>query len=181
MSDPIQDIMRQLYWAGTRIAMSASGGIELTGEQPPQALMDAVKANRDALLARMRDQEIGHGQDRYPNAPPFRYTVPHCCLADKHCRRRGLCPEHLHGRRCGTNTPEDSDQEATEDEAMDDAVIGQTAQNIMALSGTQFFELTQELLSASPNDPNIEIDTAAWLVAMARLMTETYREGVLAA
>jgi hypothetical protein len=176
MSDPIQNIMRALYWAGTRIAISPSGVIELSGKQPPTELTDEIRATKDALLARMQEQEIGKGQDQYIGALPFRYTVPTCCLADKHCRRRGLCPDHLHGHRCGTDEPEDAGQQCTEDD-----LIERTAQNIMSLTSPQFFELTQELLDASPDGPYFETDTTAWVIALTTLMALAQPEEVAAA
>lgn len=122
-------------------------------------------SNRDALLTRMQEQNIGQGQDQYAGALPFRYTVPACCLAGPHCKRRGLCLDHLYGRRCGTNEPEDAGRYWAEDELID-----QTAQNILSLTSPQFFELTQELLDASPDDPYFSTDTTAWVIALTKMM-----------
>lgn len=109
--------MRQLFKSGTQISFSPDGGIRLTGRQPSPELTGEVRSNKVELLARMRDQQIGEGQDQYRNAPPFVSTVPDCCIADRHCRRYGLCAEHLDHRRCASDEHEDSVHEPAEDDA----------------------------------------------------------------
>jgi hypothetical protein len=123
MSDPIQDIMRQLFKCGTRISISPDGGIRLTGSQPSPELMEEARSNKDGLVSRMRDQQIGERQDQYRNALPFRYTVPRSCIADRHCRRYGLCTEHLDHRRCASDEHEDSWMESTENEPTPDEMV----------------------------------------------------------
>jgi hypothetical protein len=168
MSDPVQNIMRQLCKAGTRISISPDGGIRLSGTQPTPELLQVVKANKDALLARMRAQGIGTGTDQYRNALPFSYTVPEWCFADKHCRRYGLCHEHLSYCRCGTDEPEDLPQ--VPGDGYPD--LGETVSNILALNSPELFQLAQELVLTPPTDPHFEHDTTAFLIALSVLMTD---------
>jgi hypothetical protein len=94
------ELLRRLYVAGVDVSPNGEGGIRVSGFPPPPELIDALKAQRDAVLRVLEDHRIGTHDDDYGSDVPRRYVTPPGCLAPRLCARLGPCSGSLMTRPC---------------------------------------------------------------------------------
>jgi hypothetical protein len=94
------ELLRRLYVAGVDVGLNDAGGMRLRGHQPPPELVDALKANRDAVVSLLRAHSIGRADDGLESTVPRRYVTPAGCLAPRACTRLGPCSRFLTRKPC---------------------------------------------------------------------------------
>lgn len=94
------DLLRRLYVAGTDVSLNDSGGVRLSGNQPPPEIVKELKANRDAVVTILMAHSIGSADDDLESAASRRYVTPAGCLAPRTCARLGPCSRFLMCRPC---------------------------------------------------------------------------------